>query len=151
MNGVRGGPTFQFLMALAETIQDLLIDEFGLAFRRHRINEPGNAMDDQARIAFARTQGFLSALPVFDVMGNTIPANHATTVISQGLSSRAKPAIDVIEPAHALVYVTRLTGFDGMQPCLFRSLDILGMEYFSPSKTHQVLHAFGGVVQNALI
>ena len=151
MNGVRGGPTFQFVMALAEIIQDLLTDEFVLAFRRHSINEPGNAVDDQARIEFALAEAFLSALPVFNVSGNAIPANHATTVIAQGLSIGTKPAIDVIEPAHTLFYFTRLTGFDGMQPRLFRSLDVLGMEYFSPSKTHQVLQAFASEVQYALI
>ena len=31
MNCVRGGPAFQFLMALTEIIQDLLIDEFDLS------------------------------------------------------------------------------------------------------------------------
>lgn len=54
MNDVRGGPTFQFLLAFAETVQDLLIDEFQFAFCRPGINEPRNAIDDQAKILFAR-------------------------------------------------------------------------------------------------
>ena len=151
MKDVVAGPTPDLLKSFAEIFQILLIDEFDFACRCQSMNKSGNAIDDQAKIEFARTQGFLGALPVFNVSGYTIPANHATTGTPQGLSCRTKPAIDVIEPAHTLVYFTRLTGFDGMQPCLFRSLDILGMEYVSPSKTHQVLLAFGGEVQNALI
>jgi hypothetical protein len=147
MNNVGGGPTLQFVKRLARVIQALLTDEFEFSFRRHSKNKARNVIDDQAKIEFALAKAFLSALPVFNVSGNTVPANYVTTVIPQGLSSGTEPAIDVIEPPHTLLDVTRLTGFDGMQPCLFRSLDVLGMEYFSPSKTHQVLQAFAGVVQ----
>ena len=38
-----------------------------------------------------------------------------------------------------------------MQPRLFRSLNILGVEYVSPSKSHQVLQSYPGEIQNALI
>src|ERR1700720_2807329 len=38
-----------------------------------------------------------------------------------------------------------------MQPRIFRSLNILGMEYVSPSKSHQVLQSYPGEIQNALI
>src|SRR5260370_33568403 len=151
MNDVAGGPTLQFLRRLAEIFQDLVVEELKFPCRTHGAYEPGNAIDDHAQIVFALAESFLGALPVFNISGNTIPANHAATVIPQGLSIGTKPAIDVIEPAHTLVYITRLTSLDGMQPCRSRSLDILGMEYVSPSKPHQVLQAFAGVVQNSLI
>src|SRR6266404_7851079 len=38
-----------------------------------------------------------------------------------------------------------------MQPRLFRSLYILGMQYVSPSKSHQVLQAYPGEIQNGPI
>src|SRR5271155_1927251 len=151
MNNVGGSPTFQFVKRHAKIIQALLIDEFEFAFRRHGINKAGNAIDDQAKTLFARANSFLSTLPVFNVSGNTVPANHATTVVQQRLSDGTKPAIDVIEPTHTLVYNARFTSFDRMQPCCFRSLDILGMEHVSPSKAHQVLLAFAGVVHDAPI
>src|SRR5258707_1385877 len=151
MNGIACGPILQFLRRPAKIFQDLAIKKFDLACRTHGTHEPWNGVDDMAKIDFARTQGFLGALPLFNVSGNTIPANHATTGIPKRLGNGTKPAIDVIEPAHTLFYVTRLTGFDGMQPCLFRSLDILWMEDVSPSKTHQVLLAFAGVVHDAPI
>src|SRR5260370_6407487 len=59
--------------------------------------------------------------------------------------------MDVTEPAHTLVYIARLAGLDRMQPRLFRSLYILGMEYISPSKSHQVLQSYPGEIQNGLI
>src|ERR1700736_924792 len=40
MNRIRGGPTFQLLMGLAEIIQDSLIHEFVFPFRRHSIDKP---------------------------------------------------------------------------------------------------------------
>ena len=52
----------QFLRALAEVSEDLLIDEFVFAFCRHRIYEPGNAIDNHTQIAFARAQGLLGTL-----------------------------------------------------------------------------------------
>src|SRR5258708_11373695 len=151
MNDVGVGPTFQFFKCLAGIIQALLTDEFEFALRPHSKNKAGNAVDDQAKTLFACAEALLSPLPVFNFSGNTIPANYADSRIPQGLSSSMKPAIYVIEPAHTLVYFTRLTGFDGMQPRLFRALNILGMEYVGPSKTHQVLLTFASKVQNALI
>src|SRR5260370_895872 len=151
MKDVAAGPTPQFLKGLAEIIQHLLIDEFEFACGCHSINKAGNAIDYLAKTLFALAEGFLGPLPVFDLSCNAIPANHAPTGIPQRLSSGTKPPIDVIEPAHTLVYFTRLAGFDGVQPRLLRSLNILGMEYVSPPKTYQVLLALGGKIQNALI
>ena len=76
------------------------------------MNKAGNAIDDHAQIVFARTQGFLGALPVFNVGGNAIPANHATTVIPQRLSSRYETSDRCYRTAHTLVNITWLTGFD---------------------------------------
>src|SRR5260370_42332928 len=67
MNGVRGGPIFQFFMALAEIIQDLLIDEFDFAFRRQSTNKAGNTIDDQAKTLFAYTQARLGMLERVEV------------------------------------------------------------------------------------
>src|SRR5258705_7939313 len=127
MNEVVGSPTFQFVECPAEIIQDLPIDEFQFAFRRRSMHQPWNAIDDQAQILFALAKSLLSALQIFNIGGNTIPANHATAAIPQGLSIRSKPAIDVIEPPHTLVYIARLAGLDRMQPCIFRFLNMLRM------------------------
>jgi hypothetical protein len=58
---------FQLLQRLAEIIQELLIEEIQFAFRRRNGNKAGNAIDDQAKIEFAGTQGFLGALPVVNI------------------------------------------------------------------------------------
>src|SRR5712671_2538478 len=120
MDDVRGLPTLHFFEGLAVIIKPSLIGEFEFTGWTHRSHEAWNAGNRQAKTLFARAQGVLGSLPVFNLSGNTIPANHATTVIAQGLSIGTKPAIDVIEPAHTLVYFARLTGFHGVQPCLFR-------------------------------
>jgi hypothetical protein len=62
MNNVGGGPTFQFVNRHAKVIQALLTDEFEFAFRRHRYNKSGNAIDDQAKTLFARAQSLLGML-----------------------------------------------------------------------------------------
>src|SRR6516164_1839176 len=81
MDDVAGSPTSQFLRRLAQIFQDLPIEELQLARRIHGTHEPGNAIDYQPQIVFALAERFLSAFQVFNVSGNTIPANHATTVI----------------------------------------------------------------------
>ena len=81
MDDIRGLPTFQLVERLSKIIQALLTGELEFAFRRHSINEAGNAIDDLAKTLFALAEAFLSPLPVLNVSGNTIPANHATTVI----------------------------------------------------------------------
>src|SRR6267154_6598685 len=66
MNNVGVGPTFQFFKCLAGIIQALLTDVFEFAIRPHGKNKAGNAIDDQTKIELARSQTFLSALPIFD-------------------------------------------------------------------------------------
>src|SRR5438034_75507 len=114
---------FQLFQIPTDVFEQQLVRVENSSLRVNDSDELRYAIDDQAQIEFAFAEAFLSALPVFNVNGNAIPANHATTVIPQGLSGGAKPAIDVIEPAHTLLYVARLTSFNGMQPCPFRSLD----------------------------
>src|SRR5258707_2033848 len=57
------GPTFQFAKRFAKIIQSLLTGKFDFAFCRPGINEPGNAIDDQAQIELALAQACVGALP----------------------------------------------------------------------------------------
>jgi hypothetical protein len=45
------------------------------------MHQPWNAIDDQAQILFALAKSLLSALQIFNIGGNAIPANHATAAI----------------------------------------------------------------------
>jgi hypothetical protein len=53
VDGVAGGPTFQFFESFAEVFQGLIVDEFDLTFRGHDGYQAGNAIDDQANTLFA--------------------------------------------------------------------------------------------------
>src|SRR4029077_14518323 len=127
MDDVAGRPVLQLLRCLAKVFQQLAVKTLHFASRIHRAYEPWNAVDDQAQILFALAKSLLSALQIFNLGSNAIPANYASAGISQRLRIRSKPAIDVIVPPHTLVYIARLAGCNRMQPRSFRSLNILGM------------------------
>jgi hypothetical protein len=56
VDGVGGGPILQFLNRLAEIFQDLAVEELNLTCSIHGTHEPGNAIDNQAKIEFACAQ-----------------------------------------------------------------------------------------------
>ena len=81
MDNVAGGPVLQLLRCLAKIFQQLAVKTLHLARRIHCAYKPWNAIDDQAQILFALAKSLLSALQIFNVGGNAIPANHATAAI----------------------------------------------------------------------
>ncbi len=56
VDGFAGTPAFQFFKSLAEVFQDLVVDEFDLAFRSHYGYQAGDAIDDQANTLFTLPQ-----------------------------------------------------------------------------------------------
>src|ERR1700730_14963016 len=127
MNEARGGPTIQFFNRLAEILQDLLTDEFVLAFRREGNNKAGDAIDYPAKILFARAHGFLSTLPVVNIRLQGIPADDASFRISPGESAYVEPAIYAIGTTDTVLRVIRTLGFDRASPRGQHARKVIGM------------------------
>src|SRR5215510_916291 len=97
-----GRPALQLLQRQAEVIQAWAVDEFELTAGRERRDQPSNAIYDQPRLALARSQRVLSALPLVDVRQQLAPANDMASWIAKGKSFVLKPTIDAVRPPEAL-------------------------------------------------
>src|SRR5258708_29096027 len=127
MDEVAGSQTIQFFRALAEVIEDLLIDEFVFAFRRHRINEPGDAIDDQAQTEFARSQGFFHAFPVVDIRPQGIPADDTSLCVPPRQRPYMEPAVCGIGTTDTVFRLMWMPGFDRAPPRGQHASMIVGM------------------------
>ena len=116
MDEAAGSPTIQFLRALAEVSDNLLIDEFVFAFRRHRIDEPRNAIDDQAQTLFACTQGFFHVFPIVDIGSQGIPADDASFRVPPGERAYMEPPVFAIGTTDTVLRLIGIAGLDGAPP-----------------------------------
>ena len=116
MDEVAGSPTIQFLRALAEVSDDLLIDEFVFAFRRHRINEPRNTIDDQAQTEFAGTQRFFHALSVVDIRPQGIPADDTSFCVPPRERPYMEPAVYAVGTTDTVFRLIWMPSFDRAPP-----------------------------------
>src|SRR5262245_6113997 len=96
---VPGLPLLQRLEAPAEVLADLAVDEFDLASGCQGHHQPGNAVDDQARFAFALAERVLGALLVVDVDDHAVPLRDPAVRITERLSDGLNPAMLTICPS----------------------------------------------------
>src|SRR5260370_10729931 len=128
MKDVAAGPTPQFLKGLAEIIQVLLIDEFEFACRGQSMNKAGNAIDDHAKIQFARTKGFLGTLPIVNIGKHDAPADNAPLGVPQGLAAAMEPAEYAVCTFGSVFRIIWQPGFDRAAPKGNHTLAIVRMD-----------------------
>src|ERR1700722_9783892 len=124
---VERGPILQFVKRLAEETDDLLTDKFDLPRRGHGEDQPGNAIDDHAKVVFADADGFFRPLPVFDVAQQGIPADDAAAQVPQGKRARMEPTEYAVFAAETELGVQRYSGFHGTGPQFHRRRKIVRM------------------------
>ena len=74
-------------------LEDLAVDEFDLASRRQGHHQPGNAVDDQARLAFALAQRVLGALQIVDVVDRSVPIDNPALAVTERLPNGPNPSM----------------------------------------------------------
>src|SRR5215831_18775255 len=83
MNRTDKGPVLQLLSSLAEILQGLAVEKLHIATRSGRSNEPRNVIDDLPPGEFARAQGFLSPLAIFDIEIGSVPFDDFSRFVPQ--------------------------------------------------------------------
>src|SRR5260370_24108977 len=150
MNGVSVGPILQFLNRLAEIFQDLPVQEFNFAGRIHGTYQAGNAVDDQAKIEFARAQRFLSTLPVVNVRAQGIPANDPSFRIPRGERAYMEPAVYAIGTTDTVLRLIWMPDFDRAPPRGQQARKVIGMNNAGGGPTFQFVKRHAKIIEALL-
>jgi hypothetical protein len=78
-----GAPLLHRLERLATVLHELRVDGFDLTDGRQGCDQPWNAVDDQARLPLAFTQGLFGALALIDVRQQVVPADDVPVRVAQ--------------------------------------------------------------------
>src|SRR5687768_13368381 len=97
-----GPPALELLQRTAEVLEDLAVDEFDVTGGRKGRDQPWNAVDDQARLAFAFAQRVLGALPLVNVRQQHAPANDMAAAIAKRKAVVLEPMIEAVRPPDSL-------------------------------------------------
>src|SRR5258708_34705441 len=152
MDDVAGGPILQFLSRLAKIFHELAVEQLGLTRRIRGSHEPGNAINDQAKIQFARTQGFLGALPVFNIRMQAVPADDASFRVPHGESANLEPPVYAIGTTDTVLSVISngMPGFDRPFPSAHHARTVIGMNNVGVGPTFQFFKCLAGIIQALL-
>jgi hypothetical protein len=71
----------------------LVVKKFHLARWAHRVYEPGDVIDDRAKIGLALQQLLLSALAIIDIRKQEIPSLYFVLRISHRKTADLEPSI----------------------------------------------------------
>src|SRR4029077_6410993 len=85
------------LQSEACVIHHSLIYILDRSFSVQYVNVCRNGVDDQAQIAFVRSQRLLGALPLVDVRQQNVPAGNTARLIAKRHTTVVKPPIFAVE------------------------------------------------------
>src|SRR5262245_6846747 len=148
---IGGLPLLQPLETPAEVLADLAVDEFDLTSRCQRHDQAGNAVDDQARLAFALAERVRGALLVVDVDDDAVPLRDSTVRITERLSDRLNPAQLTVRPSQLVGILIRGPRPDRLQPALYRRIAVIGMDELEPSAIRKALRRVAEKVHGPLV
>src|SRR4029450_11934418 len=101
MGHASGSPVLELLERPPEVLDDRTVDEFELTARGKDRDQSRNAVDDQARCAFAFVQRVLGTLPIVDVGQQDVPAKNPPAWIAERKPAHLTPVIDAVEAPDA--------------------------------------------------
>ena len=135
MNGVAGRPALLLLLRRAEVLEDLVVDGFDLTAGRKDRDQAGNAVHDQARIAFAYAQRFLGALPLFDVGVDSVPFDNIARFIARRIGAEQEPSVLSVASTQPRLGLSQLSGSQDGLPRGSKPVEVVGMDRGRPAPT----------------
>src|SRR2546428_14176339 len=96
------------------------------------MNKAGNAIDNHAKIEFARTQSFLGSFPVVNIGKHDAPADDAALGVAQGLAAGVEPAEYAVRTAGPGVHIILVSGFKRAAPLTDHTPAVIQMGKVGP-------------------
>src|ERR1700757_488579 len=139
MTDIAFSPVPQLLTAFAEKFQDLLVKEFHLARWAHRVYEPGDVIDDRAKIGLALQQLLLGTLAIIDVCKKEIPRGYFVFRISYREPADLEPSVHSVCTPAAVLNLVDPALFDRLDASLDYARKVIRMNGISQGPVLQLL------------
>src|ERR1700757_1118671 len=147
MTDIAFSPVPQLLTAFAEKFQDLLVKEFHLARWAHRVYEPGDVIDDRAKIGLALQQLLLGTLAIIDVCKKEIPRGYFVFRISHRETADLEPSVYSVSTSAAVFDVIDTPLFDRFDASFDYAGKIIGVNGISQGPVLQLLIRFTEILE----
>src|SRR5215472_11073465 len=127
MNHTGSGPFLQLLTRFAEILQDLLVNKLYLTRWVQRVYEPGDVIDDRAKIGLALQQFLLGTLAIINVCKKEVPRGYFVVRVSHRKTAYLEPSVYSIRTPATVFYVVNTTLFDRLNASRYYAGKVIRM------------------------